>query len=212
MALIYLHKRKIDGEVFYIGISKNKERAFSKKSRSLFWKRYTDKYEFFVEILSEKMSWDDACEAEKELICFYGRRDLELGNLLNLTDGGEGTLNPSEEVIKGRIIIMKGNNYGLGYKFTDNQRNNLKQSLIGNTRSVGRTHPKEVKYKISKALNKSVSQYNKKEELINNYPSITEASKINNISGSHITKVCKNTRKTAGGFIWKYENSKNNKK
>lgn len=33
----------------------------------------------------------EACEWEKTLIGFYGRKDLGLGNLTNLTNGGDGT-------------------------------------------------------------------------------------------------------------------------
>lgn len=43
-----------------------------------------------VEIVERFDSEQDAHNAEKELISYYGRRDLGLGPLLNLTDGGEG--------------------------------------------------------------------------------------------------------------------------
>ena len=39
----------------------------------------------------EDISWKEAQEVEVLLISEYGRRDLGLGNLVNLTNGGEGT-------------------------------------------------------------------------------------------------------------------------
>jgi hypothetical protein len=37
----------------------------------------------------------EATEFEKTLVCLIGRRDLQTGPLTNLTDGGEGNINPS---------------------------------------------------------------------------------------------------------------------
>ena len=46
----------------------------------------------------EDVTWEEACTLEKNLIKEYGRRDLMAGTLVNMTDGGEGIENPSEEV------------------------------------------------------------------------------------------------------------------
>jgi group I intron endonuclease len=92
MPVVYQHKNKTTEEVFYIGIGKTKDRAYSKYSRGKFWIDYTSKYEYEVEIMHEDIIWEDACLIEKYLINFYGRRDLGLGTLVNQTDGGDGIL------------------------------------------------------------------------------------------------------------------------
>jgi len=50
-----------------------------------------NKYGYEIEILKENLSWEEACELEKEYIKNIGRRDLGLGTLVNMTDGGDGT-------------------------------------------------------------------------------------------------------------------------
>jgi hypothetical protein len=48
-------------------------------------------------IIQYFLSEEDAFEAEKLLIAYFGREDLGLGTLRNQSDGGEGPANPSEE-------------------------------------------------------------------------------------------------------------------
>ena len=50
----------------------------------------------------------------------------------------------------------------------------------------------------------AVSQYTKKGVFITEYPSQKEASRISGTSQPNIHKCCNGTRKTAGGYIWKY--------
>lgn len=52
---------------------------------------------------------------------------------------------------------------------------------------------------------KRLSQFSKEKEYIGSYNSIQEAEKITGISHNNIVAVCNGRRKTAGGFIWKYE-------
>lgn len=105
---IYRHL-KPKGEVFYIGIgkSKNFKRAYSKYKRSAFWLDIVNKYGYEIQILKNDLSWEEACELEKVLINYYGRRDLGLGTLVNLTDGGEGLVNPSILERKRRSDVKK---------------------------------------------------------------------------------------------------------
>jgi hypothetical protein len=59
-----------------------------------------------------------------------------------------------------------------------------------------------------KKYNVEIEQYTKEGVFVKLYSSLTEASKQNNMDTSSIAHVCKGRRKTAGGFIWKYKNSK----
>ncbi len=98
---LYRHIRLDTNEVFYVGIgTKNKRdlknytysRAFSKGSRSNFWKSVINKTKYEVDILLESADYDWVKGKEVEFIKLYGRKDLELGTLCNLTNGGDGTL------------------------------------------------------------------------------------------------------------------------
>ena len=100
MAVLYRHIRIDKNEPFYIGIGDKENRAYSQRSRNKFWKNIA-KQGYEVEILFEDLTWEQACEKEKEFIALYGRRDLKAGTLVNLTDGGEGALGrPMTERLK----------------------------------------------------------------------------------------------------------------
>ena len=90
MAIVYIHKRIDNGEVFYVGIGKTEKRAKSKDKRSKFWKDYVNLHNYEYEIVLDNILWKEACEKEIELISFYGRRDMKNGTLVNMTFGGEG--------------------------------------------------------------------------------------------------------------------------
>lgn len=93
MAILYRHIRVDKNEPFYIGIGKNVNRAYSKYSRNSIWYNITNKTNYEVEILFDNLTWEEAIIKEKEFIKLYGRKNLGLGTLVNMTDGGDGTLN-----------------------------------------------------------------------------------------------------------------------
>ena len=93
MACVYRHIRLDTNEVFYIGIGKSSSRAYSKKNRNLHWKNIINITNYDIQIIFEDLTWEQACEKEKEFIKIYGRKDLKNGTLCNLTDGGDGTIN-----------------------------------------------------------------------------------------------------------------------
>lgn len=99
---VYRHFRLDIGETFYIGIgSKRKDaqgktqkqllaRAYNKRGRSIFWKRIVTKTDYKVDIIYQSNFVDKVKQKEIEFIAFYGRRDLGLGTLVNMTNGGDG--------------------------------------------------------------------------------------------------------------------------
>lgn len=70
------------------------------------------------------------------------------------------------------------------------------------------TFPLAKEHQINSALNvkgKPVIQYDMDGNEIARFRGQNEAGRITGISGANISQVCNNKRKTAGGFIWRYE-------
>lgn len=101
-------------------------------------------------------------------------------------------------------------NTNLGIKFTDEHRENLKISHIGNKRS------KEAHLKIIESQLKKVFQISKNGIILNEFKSIKEAEEITNISRQNISACCRNVINSAGGFYWcfveSYDSNKDYKK
>lgn len=93
---VYIHRRKSDGRVFYVGKGTGK-RALRTSGRNRYWKRVYNKHGRIVEILLHFEKENCAFSFEKAMIALYGKE-----NLTNTTDGGEGVcgLVHSEEARK----------------------------------------------------------------------------------------------------------------
>jgi group I intron endonuclease len=71
----------------------------------------------------------------------------------------------------------------------------------------GKHHGEETRELLKEANRKEVQQWSRDgKELLRTFGSVEEAAKETGADGSHITKVCKGARKTAGGFHWKFVN------
>lgn len=155
MALVYTHIKPC-GEVFYVGIGSSKNRAYSPNGRNRFWKKIKEKYGYEVKIIKDNISWEEAQELEIFIIDFYGRRDLGLGTLCNLTDGGEGQLNPSKEVRNKMSLAKKGvegiNKHFLGVPKTEKHKEKLRKAKLGK--------------KLTDDHKKALTEANKAKELI----------------------------------------------
>jgi hypothetical protein len=133
MAVLYRHIRLDTNEPFYVGIGKTTKRAYSKHGRSKHWNNIYEKAEYEVNILFEDISWEEACKKEAEFISLYGRRDLGLGSLVNMTDGGDGVENLSKEAKEKIGAATKGNQRN---KWTLESRAKLSKTNTGRIDSL----------------------------------------------------------------------------
>ena len=154
MAFVYIHKRKDNNEVFYVGRGTNKYRPYSKANRNKYWHNIVNKAGYTVEIVADNLSWEEAGILETELIKQYGRKDMNEGTLVNMSDGGEGNCRgrtrtgmPHLEETKKEI-----SNSNKGKKHTEETKNILREKSKGNKNMLGKKHSKETKEKISKAF------------------------------------------------------------
>jgi len=89
--VVYVHRKKTNGEVFYVGMgNKDRPKQKHKAARNVLWHRVVRKHGYNIEIIKEGLRKQEAFDLEIELIKKYGRRDKGLGTLVNLTNGGEG--------------------------------------------------------------------------------------------------------------------------
>ena len=139
MAYVYRHIRTDKNEPFYIGIGSdanyNRAHQNSKNKRSDLWHRVSSKgYE--VEILMDDLTWEQACEKEKEFISMYGRINKGTGTLSNLTDGGDGSLGAvisPENLLRLKEKMTGSGNHMFGVKHSAEIIEQIRQKKIGQT-------------------------------------------------------------------------------
>ena len=204
---LYRHIRLDKNNVFYVGIGTKPEkfgtviyeyyRAFSKTRRSVFWRNIINKTEYKVDILFEHSDYNFIKQKEIEFIKLYGRRNIGEGDLVNLTDGGEGMLNYiTSELTKDKIRKKR-----LGTKATQETIDKMIKSRTGKKFSL--TH----RNNSANAHKKSIIQMDLNENFIKEWTCMTEASDILNININGISACCNNrlNRKSSGGYKWKFK-------
>ena len=97
------------------------------------------------------------------------------------------------EMVTAKENMQKAVEIGLFDKCKEIQRKNAIKNNLG-------------KYHIlaSESAKKKVAQYDKKNNLLNVYESISDASRNTGITITSISYACNNKRKTGGGFIWHF--------
>lgn len=82
---VYVHQKASDGTVFYVGKGRA-NRAWTAHGRKLHWQRTVAKHGLIVQVIAAGLNEECAFSIERMVIRKYGRP-----NLVNVTDGGEGT-------------------------------------------------------------------------------------------------------------------------
>lgn len=156
MAYVYRHIRLDTNQVFYIGIGSDDkgkfQRAYTKQSRNTHWNNIVKTTSYEVEIVLDDLTWEEACLKEIEFIKLYGRRNINEGSLVNLTDGGStGTIGMihSKETRNAMSNNKKGKPSGI------KQSKETIEKRIGSLR--GKPRSEEVKQKI-KESKKNISK------------------------------------------------------
>lgn len=185
---IYRHIRLDTNEVFYIGIGRKKFfydcyekeyfRAFSKSDRNKYWNNIVNKTSYNIDILFESMDETEIKQKEIEFIALYGRKDLGTGCLVNMTDGGDGCLNPLNH---SRGMLGKKHSIRAINKIIDSNKN--------------RIYSKETKNKISKSLSEYYSNKNNRNnnslKMKEWYKTHTNPNKGRQLSKPHIESIKK---------------------
>lgn len=154
MAYLYRHIRLDNNEVFYIGIGSDSKgyykRAKSHKYRNYYWNNIVNKTNYEIEILLDDLDKSKAIEKEIEFISLYGRKDLGLGTLVNMTAGGDG-LNGFKHSKEAKDKIS---NFQKNRVISEETKKKISESKIGKKRGV--IHTEESKKRISEAMKKRV--------------------------------------------------------
>jgi len=234
MAYVYTYTRLDKNEVFYVGIGSDSKykRAKNKSLRTDYFKKIINKSEYKLDIVFDDLSWEDASLKEIELISLYGRKDLGLGTLINLTNGGEGRLGSQNRITPIYQIDLQGDivKEWINVETICKELNIHRQSLYAvlnkkvwtcngfiwcyvknysfDYLQETLTKINQTKFKRSNFLGRkpiAVLQYDLENNFIAEYNSASEASRETLTRCSCITQCInpKYNRTTANNFIWK---------
>ena len=157
--VIYLHFKKTNNEVFYVGIGTAK-RPSSKQSRSRLWHNVVKKHSYYIKVIDTGLSLEDACSREIELIELIGRR-CDGGTLVNHTLGGEGNLGSNHWLGKthSKETIEKCRKINLGRKTSEATKKKLRKINTGKKHSES----SKLKRSLNSPLNKAIINIDTKE-------------------------------------------------
>lgn len=224
---LYIHRSP--SNKFYVGISTNPERRWCNgngyKRQTHFWNAI-QKYgwdNFDHIILYTGLSKEDACHLQKRIIAILKSNQREYG--YNITSGGEG--HPG-------VGMFGSKNPMYGHVFTEQEKENLRNKMKGNTHSLGyKFTPEQLKHqseasKLSHIVHKEsylghpvsnlsktmssikggdpVLKLSKDGKILDWYQSTKYAAEMNNSQSNNIWDCAMHKKgfNTCKGYLWEF--------
>lgn len=192
MFAVYKHTNLINGKV-YIGVTEQKAEKRWKSGKGYKNKDFNadiEKYgwnNFKHEILLDNLTKETALQKEKEYVSLYNSNNKEKG--YNRTCGGDG-----------------------GYMHGKHQKIESRKKISDARKKAGfsaehKQHISDAKSGEKHHFAKKVYQYTKDGIFIKEWNYMSLASSVLKINKANIGETCNGKRKSAGGYVWKYERS-----
>lgn len=184
--VVYFHCNPVTYEVFYIGIGRRADRAFTFGGRNFLWNKYViDNGKPIVRIIHTGLDKEDACLMERFYIMIYVR-NANGGQLTNLAKGGNGGKPEGTRSKKNKKV--------------------LERYLLG----ISKQPPKEIKENVKKihGASKPVLMIDRNtKQTVKRFVSIVEAKKYLSLpySNGNISIALRGKNLSAYGYLWKYE-------
>jgi len=216
---LYRHIRPDTNEVFYVGIGTKQDdhddtfeneyaRAFKRHSRNSYWHNVYEKCgrKREVEIMLESDDYDWLEDKEREFVKLYGRADLGLGTLVNLTDGGDGKRG-CKQTEEAKRRISEANK---GRPLSEEHKEKIRKSLTGKKRT-NKNREAISRGARNRKTTRSVLQYSLDGNFIQEWNSVLEAAEQMGFekSRSKVYRCANGFQTNAAGFIWKWKTNEN---
>ena len=150
---------------------------------------------------------NELAKKEKEYILKYNSKEEGY----NQSQGGEIKKTVYQYDIKTGLLLNKYPNLTIAGAVINLTKQNLSSVCLNVNKSAGGfywSYDRYDKFPLPKdKRRKKVAQYTIKENFVNEFKSVAEASKLTGCNRSSIAKVCRGERKSCGGFKWKYAKS-----
>ena len=112
---------------------------------------------------------------------------------------------PLHRIIAELFILGCNKNYEIDHKDCNKLNNMVTNLLVCQDHKQNMNNPLTIKHNRESKPSKSILQYTLDNIFVAEYLSSRGAERETKISQSSIVKCCKNKRKSAGGYIWKYK-------
>lgn len=198
MYVVYQHRRKDNGEIFYVGqgiIKRAYEGSWNRRN-SDWLKIVEDAGGFDVDILETNLTREESLQIESEYIKKYGTKKHGTGILVNErlsgTRGTESGYKHTQEKIK---EISEKTKIAMKHKESGKKVSNALKKYFS-----------DPNIKKSLSYNVKVDQYDLVGNYIKTWNSMKEAEESLKIWATNISNACRGIYKSSGGFKWLYSN------